>query len=49
MNSMFRAATVFDQDLSGWTTNSVTVCTNIFDSAPAWQGANKPTMNNCTP
>lgn len=45
---MFRDATSFNQDISTWSVNNVTDCTDFSDAAPL-TGANTPNFTNCTP
>ena len=36
MNTMFKGATAFYQDITGWTTTSLTTSTGMFTGATAW-------------
>jgi surface protein len=45
---MFKNATSYNQDLSGWNVSNVTNCTDFSDGATAWIDP-KPTFTACTP
>ena len=45
---MFQGATSFNQDLSGWSVNNVTSCTDFSDGATSWSDP-KPNFTSCTP
>ena len=48
MYSMFENATSFNQDISSWNVDNVTVCTSFSTDAPLTE-ENTPNFTNCTP
>jgi len=48
MLAMFYYSTSFNQDISSWSVDGVTDCTQFSDGAPLTE-ANTPNFTNCTP
>jgi len=48
MNSMFSSAILFNKDLSSWSVDGVTNCTEFSNGATSWT-LPQPNFTNCTP
>jgi len=48
MAYMFSSATAFNQDLSSWSVDGVTDCSNFSDSTTSWT-LPQPNFTNCDP
>jgi len=48
MSYMFYNATSFNQNLSSWSVDGVTICNNFSEGATSWT-LPQPNFTNCTP